>query len=66
MGPVKPQHTNSINVYVVYGVAQTAVGGIALDSIFRGILPFMIAILAGICLFILFPQIIMYLPKLMY
>jgi len=61
IGVITP--SGGINVYVVYRVSQNAVGGIALESIFRGILPFMIAILAGIILFMLFPQIIMYLPK---
>ena len=55
-----------INVYVVYGVAQGAVGGIPLEAIFKGILPFLIAIIVGTILMTLFPQIITLLPELMY
>ena len=64
MGVITPPV--GINVYVVYGVAKSAVGGIPLEKIFRGIIPFLIAVIAGIALMILFPQIILYLPNLMY
>ena len=55
-----------INVYVVFGVAQNVVGGVPLESIFKGIVPFLIAIVVGIIIMTIFPQIILYLPNLMY
>ena len=55
-----------LNVYVVYGVARTLPGAMSLESIFKGVLPFMLAILVGIFLMFLFPQIILFLPNLMY
>ncbi|MBF0201083.1 MAG: TRAP transporter large permease [Desulfamplus sp.] len=64
MGVITPPV--GINVYVVYGVSQTVVGDIALESIFKGIVPFLIATAAGIALMMLFPEIVMFLPNLMY
>ena len=64
MGVITPPV--GINVYVVFGVAQSVTEGIPLESIFKGIVPFLIAIIAGIVLMILFPQIILVLPELMY
>jgi C4-dicarboxylate transporter DctM subunit len=64
MGVITPPV--GINVYVVYGVAQGAVGGIPLEAIFKGILPFLMAIIVGTILMTLFPQIITLLPELMY
>ena len=64
MGVITPPV--GINVYVVYGVSQSAVDGISLEKIFKGIFPFLIAVVAGTTLMILFPQIVLYLPKLMY
>jgi tripartite ATP-independent transporter DctM subunit len=64
MGVITPPV--GINVYVVYGVSQGAVGGIPLERIFRGIMPFLVAIIAGIILMALFPQIVLFLPNLMY
>jgi C4-dicarboxylate transporter, DctM subunit len=55
-----------INVYVVFGVAQSVVGGVPLESIFKGIIPFLIAIVVGIIIMTIFPQIILFLPNLMY
>ncbi|GAB6192796.1 TRAP transporter large permease [Desulfocastanea catecholica] len=56
-----------INVYVVYGVARGLPGGgMALESIFKGIAPFMVATLIGTVILAIFPQIILYLPNLMY
>jgi tripartite ATP-independent transporter DctM subunit len=55
-----------INVYVVYGVAQGVVGKIPLETIFKGVFPFLIAIIAGIIIITIFPQIVLYLPNLMY
>ncbi len=55
-----------INVYVVFGVAQNVIGGVPLESVFKGIVPFLIAIVVGIIIMTIFPQIILYLPDLMY
>ena len=43
-----------------------SVGGIALESIFKGILPYLVAITVGILILALFPEIILVLPNLMY
>lgn len=64
MGVITPPV--GINVYVVFGVAQGVVGGIPLESIFKGIIPFLIAIIVGIIIMVIFPQIILVLPQLMY
>ncbi|MBF0204209.1 MAG: TRAP transporter large permease [Desulfamplus sp.] len=64
MGVITPPV--GINVYVVYGVAQNVVGDIKLESIFKGIFPFLIATLVGIIIITIFPQIVLFLPKLMY
>ncbi len=64
MGVITPPV--GINVYVVFGVARSLPGGMSLESIFKGILPFMVAVLAGIIILFIFPQIILYLPDLMY
>ncbi len=64
MGVITPPV--GINVYVVYGVAETVVGGIPLESIFKGILPFLLAVIVGLIIMIIFPQIILLLPNLMY
>lgn len=65
MGVITPPV--GINVYVVYGVAKNVLeDGVALEKIFKGIIPFLIAIIVGVLILILFPQIIMYLPNLMY
>jgi len=55
-----------INVYIVYGIAYDALEGVTLEAIFKGILPFLLAILVGIALLTIFPQIILVLPNLMY
>jgi C4-dicarboxylate transporter DctM subunit len=64
MGVITPPV--GINVYVVYGVAQSVIGGVPLESIFKGIVPFLLAVIAGLIILILFPQIILFLPNLMY
>jgi tripartite ATP-independent transporter DctM subunit len=64
MGVITPPV--GINVYVVFGVAQSVTGGVPLESIFKGIIPFLIAIIIGIVLMVIFPQIILILPNLMY
>ncbi len=50
-----------INVYVVSGVARD----VPLDVIFKGVLPFLAALIAGTLLLIAFPQIPLLLPGLM-
>jgi len=64
MGVITPPV--GINVYVVYGVAQSMMTGISLGAIFRGIMPFLAAIVAGIITMIIFPQIVTFLPNLVY
>jgi tripartite ATP-independent transporter DctM subunit len=64
MGVITPPV--GINVYVVFGVAQSVVGGIPLEAIFRGIIPFLIAVFIGTIIMVIFPQIVLWLPNLMY
>jgi C4-dicarboxylate transporter, DctM subunit len=65
MGVITPPV--GINVYVVYGVAKNVLEeGVPLEKIFKGIFPFLIAVIIGVLILIAFPQIIMYLPNLMY
>lgn len=64
MGVITPPV--GINVYVVYGVAKNVIGEVPLESIFKGILPFLLAVIVGIIILMIFPQIILFLPNLMY
>jgi len=64
MGVITPPV--GINVYVVYGISQSVVGGIALEKIFKGIFPFLIAVIVGTLIMMVFPQIVLFLPHLMY
>jgi C4-dicarboxylate transporter DctM subunit len=64
MGVITPPV--GINVYVVYGVAEGVVGKIPLQAIFKGILPFLVAVIAGTVLMMIFPEIVLFLPNLMY
>ncbi len=65
MGVITPPV--GINVYVVYGVAKNVLEQeIPLEKIFKGILPFLIAVIVGVIILIIFPQIILFLPQLMY
>ncbi len=50
-----------VNVYVVSGVARD----VPLHIIFKGVLPFLLALIIGTLLLILFPQIALFLPGLM-
>jgi tripartite ATP-independent transporter DctM subunit len=63
MGVITPPV--GINVYVVYGVTTAMKQNISLESIFRGIYPFLIATIIGIALLFLLPQIVTFLPSLM-
>jgi C4-dicarboxylate transporter, DctM subunit len=56
-----------INVYVVYGVGRSLPGGgVKLEDIFKGIFPFLLAIMLGIILFMAFPRLVTWLPNLLY
>ncbi|WP_320043984.1 TRAP transporter large permease [uncultured Desulfobacter sp.] len=65
MGVITPPV--GINVYVVYGVAQNVLSHhVPLEKIFKGITPFLIALIIGVVILIAFPGIILFLPHLMY
>jgi C4-dicarboxylate transporter, DctM subunit len=64
MGVITPPV--GINVYVVYGVAQGVIGKVSLEKIFKGILPFLAAIIAGVIIMLIFPKLILFLPELIY
>ena len=64
MGVITPPV--GINVYVVFGVAKSVIGEVPLESIFKGILPFLLAVIVGAVIMMVFPQIILFLPNLMY
>jgi len=64
MGVITPPV--GINVYVVYGVAKNILDDIRLEAIFKGIFPFLLAVILGVIILMIFPQIILYLPNLMY
>ncbi len=60
MGVITPPV--GINVYVVSGIHRE----IPLEDIFRGALPFLIALIVGTAVLVMFPQMVLYLPELMY
>ncbi|MCF8032540.1 MAG: TRAP transporter large permease [Desulfarculaceae bacterium] len=60
MGVITPPV--GINVYVVNGIAKD----VPLEKIFKGALPFLIALIVGTGFIVLFPQIALWLPNLMY
>ncbi len=61
MGVITPPV--GINVYVVYGVSRGLPGGgVSLESIFLGVMPFLVAIIVAIVIMTIFPQIITFLP----
>jgi tripartite ATP-independent transporter DctM subunit len=64
MGVITPPV--GINVYVVYGVAEGVIGKVPLESIFKGILPFLLAVIIGVIILMVLPQLILFLPNLMY
>ncbi len=64
MGVITPPV--GINVYVVYGVAQGVIGEVPLESIFKGIVPFLLAVIVGTVILMIFPQLVLLLPNLMY
>lgn len=55
-----------INVYVVYGMCRKIAPSVTLEAVFKGIVPFLIAIIVGIALLFVFPEIVMWLPEMMY
>jgi len=64
MGVITPPV--GINVYVVFGVARNVIGEVPLESIFKGIFPFLLAVVDGVIILIAFSQLILFLPHLMY
>ena len=64
MGVITPPV--GINVYVVYGMCRKIAPDVTLEDVFKGIMPFMLSIIIGITLLFIFPQIILFLPGLMY
>ena len=60
MGVITPPV--GINVYVVNGIA----GDIPLEKIFRGVMPFLVALIVGTAMLVAFPMIVLWLPRLMY
>jgi TRAP-type C4-dicarboxylate transport system permease large subunit len=48
-----------VNVFVLYGIAGT----VPMRTIFRGIMPFLLAELACVALLILFPDLVTWLPR---
>ena len=59
MGVITPPI--GINVYVVKGIAKDT----NLETIFKGVLPFLVALLVLNTMIIFFPQIVLFLPGLM-
>ena len=60
MGVITPPV--GINVYVVNGIAKD----VPLEKIFKGVLPFLAALIVGTAFLVAFPIIVMWLPNLMY
>jgi len=56
MGVITPPV--GVNVYVVHGIAPD----ISLETIFKGVAPFVLALLACIAILLAFPQIVLFLP----
>lgn len=60
MGVITPPV--GINVYVVNGIAQD----IPLEKIFKGVIPFLIALIVGTAIIVAVPQLVLWLPNLMF
>jgi tripartite ATP-independent transporter DctM subunit len=60
MGVITPPV--GINVYVVNGIAQD----VPLEKIFKGALPFLYALIVGTAFLVAIPQLVLWLPNLMY
>ncbi len=63
MGVITPPV--GINVYVVYGVTTAMKQNISMESIFRGIYPFLLATIVCTLLLFIFPEIVTFLPSLL-
>jgi C4-dicarboxylate transporter DctM subunit len=50
-----------VNVYVVHGIAKD----VPLEVIFKGVAPFVLALLVCVAILLTFPQIVLFLPGLM-
>jgi C4-dicarboxylate transporter DctM subunit len=59
MGMITPPV--GINVYVIKGVAK----GVPIEVIFKGVLPFLVAMIVCVIILIAFPQIALFLPNLL-
>jgi TRAP-type C4-dicarboxylate transport system permease large subunit len=59
MGMITPPI--GMNVFVIKGVAKD----IPLETIFKGILPFLVAMIFCLIILTIFPQIVLFLPSLM-
>lgn len=59
MGVITPPV--GINVYVVHGIAKD----VPLETIFRGVFPFLLALLVCCAVLVIFPQLALFLPNLM-
>lgn len=59
MGVITPPV--GVNVYVVHGIAKD----VPLEIIFKGVAPFVLALLACVAILLVFPQIVLFLPGLM-
>jgi tripartite ATP-independent transporter DctM subunit len=60
MGMITPPV--GLNVFVVKGIA----GDVPMATVFRGVLPFLFAMLIGLLLIIIFPQIALFIPQAMF
>ena len=60
MGMITPPV--GLNVFVVRGVAEN----VSLATVFKGVLPFLLAMLVGLILIIMFPQIALFIPNSMF
>jgi len=60
MGVITPPV--GINVYVVSGIRPD----IPLEKIFAGVMPFLLALIGGTAILVALPQIVLWLPELMY
>jgi C4-dicarboxylate transporter DctM subunit len=59
MGVITPPV--GVNVYVVHGIAKD----VPLETIFKGVAPFVLALLACVVILLIFPKIVLFLPGLM-
>jgi len=66
MGVITPPV--GINVYIVYGILKK-MGGFeqdTLETVFKGIIPFLFAVISGITILFFFPGVVTFLPDMMY